>query len=168
MYADDIDLRSTLTDFNFAPDDAAYVLLMGGTLSETHEADLSRSRVVHRSIDPSIEDPPHPQVLKQDEEGEAAARQEEEDEDRTIKHARVANRADGLLDDEELRALCSQDRSVSSAYHDGQKTHRGTGVPGKPSFGELKGFPLTQQGFFEPGYTSYTHYWKTVLGRSDL
>ncbi|KAI0815101.1 Endonuclease/exonuclease/phosphatase [Irpex lacteus] len=159
-------------DFNFSPDDAAYSLLVGEPLLPAQVDALSFSRVVHFTIDPSVprtdkkaakdeeEDGGEPQEGK--DEGES----EEQDPDRTIVNTRQAGPQDGLLSDDELVQLFNRAPRPISAYDEGLRDYAGvkdTSIDLKEvTFGgrvEISG----RRGAFEPIWTSYTHYWKTVL-----
>jgi len=142
-------------DFNCPPRDAAYALLTGQTLNTEHRNHLSSSRVTHISVDPSVpEDNPSKDVD-----------QEESDPDRVITNARSAIAADGLLNDDELLSLFSQGHRLSSAYDTGLSRIQNHNIA---LYGDRVSLQQTQPGFHEPSYTSYTHYWQSVLGVSRL
>ncbi|KAJ7786408.1 Endonuclease/exonuclease/phosphatase [Mycena metata] len=126
-------------DFNFSPDDPAYTLLVGGQLNAEQRDRLEISRVVH--------------AAPVDDESGAV------DPDRVITNARPAVPTDGLLSDSELVSLFSSANVVRSAYDEGLKMHT-QDSPGLPTFGG-------RTGYYEPEYTSYTHYWKARLSISD-
>ncbi|KAJ7631000.1 Endonuclease/exonuclease/phosphatase [Roridomyces roridus] len=140
-------------DFNFSPDDPAYSLLVGEQLNAEQRERLDFSRVVHVSIDPSV--PPTTAAPLADDESEAV------DPDRVITNARRAVPADGLLSDDELVSLFASGAVVRSAYDEGRRLS--TADPDIPTFGKRMSIQPTTKGFYEPEYTSYTHYWKTVL-----
>ena len=147
-------------DFNCPPRDAAYALLTGQTLNTEHRNHLSSSRVTHISIDPSVpktEDTPSKDVDQGD--------SEESDPDRVITNARSAIAADGLLSDDELLSLFSQGHRLFSAYDIGLSRIQNHNIA---LYGDRASLQQTQPGFHEPSYTSYTHYWQSVLGVSRL
>lgn len=144
-----------LPDFNFAPDDAAYSLLLGRPLSAAQKASLAMSRVVHRSLDPSV---PATSSSMIDEEGA-------DDPDRVITNARRATPEDGLLSDEELTSLAGQVGNVRSAYDEGMRT---AAIPDVQLFKDRYPIFSHELGGFEPCYTAYAHFWKTTLGSKRL
>jgi hypothetical protein len=90
-----------------------------------------------------------------EDEGEAAG-----DPDRAITNARAARPDDGLFTTSELAALyASAGAPVQSAYDAAQR--RSLGARG---CGPRLEIPADRLGHHEPEWTSYTHYWKTVLG----
>ncbi|GJE87626.1 endonuclease/exonuclease/phosphatase [Phanerochaete sordida] len=144
-------------DFNFQPDDAAYALLVGDPLLPAQRAALQFSRVVHRSRDPSV--PAPAPKADADEDGEDGS---EGDPDRVITNARAAVPSDGLLSDDELAALFAWGTRPVSAYDAGLRT-ADRGVRDTLAFGSRVPLPEGRRGACEPAWTSYTHYWKTVL-----
>lgn len=138
----------TPSDFNCAPDDPTYSLMVGDPLLVSQEALLDESRVIHKSIDPKV-----PMVNTQITEDEAG------DPDRTIVNARLATSSDGLLSSSELSALFQNPIPLRSAYDEGLAEHRES-----PTYGDRVPIPELRRGGHEPEYTAYTHYWKTVLG----
>ena len=141
------------TDFNFAPSDPAYSLLVGEPLLPAQQERLRRSRVVHLSIDPEF-DPETAKPHQEDEEGD------ETDPDKIITNARTAQASDGLLSDSELTELFTT--PLRSVYDEGIKIQRELSKD-IISYGDR--VPLMgRKGTNEPEWTSYTHYWKTVLG----
>jgi len=144
-------------DFNFTPDDPAYSLLVGDSLTEAQSQRLHISRVIHMTIDPTIV----PTAKKaDDEEGDGS----EADPDRVINNSRVATSSDGLLSDLELTSLFINGAKLRSAYDEGQRTQRDNGTPGDLcTFGDRVSLPPTRLGAHEPMWTSYTNYWKTTL-----
>ncbi|EIN14201.1 Endonuclease/exonuclease/phosphatase [Punctularia strigosozonata HHB-11173 SS5] len=144
-------------DFNFSPDDPAYSLLVGDAVLPAQEARLEASRVVHVSVDPSVPITSS-QAIPEDDEGAATA---EKDPDKIIVNARVAVSGDGLLSTPEL-AKFAGGAPVRSAYDEAQRQQATI----NPSFivtcGSRYGLE-GRKGFYEPQWTSYTHYWKTVL-----
>ncbi|RDX52041.1 Endonuclease/exonuclease/phosphatase [Lentinus brumalis] len=145
-------------DFNFPPDDPAYSLLTGEALLPAQKARLEASRVVHATIDPTIA----AEGAAQAEEEEEGAESGENDPDRVIVNARVAQPSDGLLTDTELEGLFRQSGMPTSAYDAGQKAVPGISGSGL-TYGSRGTIPGDRRGSFEPSYTSYTHYWKSVL-----
>lgn len=144
-------------DFNFTPDDPAYSLLVGDSLTEAQSQRLHMSHVIHMTIDPTIV----PTAKKaDDEEGDGS----ETDPDRVINNSRVATSSDGLLSDLELTSLFINGAKLRSAYDEGQRTQRDNGTPGDLyTFGDRVSLPPTRLGAHEPMWTSYTNYWKTTL-----
>ncbi|KAK7064155.1 Endo/exonuclease/phosphatase domain-containing protein [Favolaschia claudopus] len=143
-------------DFNFSPDDPGYSLLVGDDLTVEQHDRLETSRVVHVSIDPAVP-PTVAQAPAEDEDGAV-------DPDRVITNARRAVLSDGLLSDSELISLFCSTSPVRSAYDAGLKQLRETTTATNfQTFGNRVSLPPTANGYNEPEYTSYTHYWKTVL-----
>ncbi|EGO01050.1 hypothetical protein SERLA73DRAFT_87448 [Serpula lacrymans var. lacrymans S7.3] len=140
-------------DFNFAPGDPAYPLLVGDALTQDQERCLNSSRVVHVSIDPTVST-----VKNTETEAEGG----ETDPDKIITKARPARPADGLLSTPELVELFSTGAHLRSAYDEGQKALRESGVEIE-TFGDRCSLPPSKLGAHEPMWTCYTHYWKTVL-----
>lgn len=171
-------------DFNFDPADPAYALLVGEPLLPSHVDALARSRVIHATIDSTVpittrkqigstED--HESSVKgstmaegdepetngeDDDEGEQAA-----DPDRRITNARPATSADGLFTDEELSQLYRVNNApLKSAMDEGQRSRAVTAsVEGIHPFGARTELLRERKGYYEPMWTSYTHYWKTTL-----
>ncbi|KAG2118430.1 Endonuclease/exonuclease/phosphatase [Suillus clintonianus] len=144
-------------DFNFAPDDPAYSLLIGDPLTEAQSHRLHTSRVIHTTIDPTV---PPTTKKADDEEGDGS----EADPDRVINNSRVATSSDGLLSDLELTSLFINGAKLRSAYDEGQRIQRGNGTAGNlQTFGDRVSSPPIRLGSHEPMWTSYTHYWKTTL-----
>ncbi|KAJ3538493.1 hypothetical protein NMY22_g5134 [Coprinellus aureogranulatus] len=154
-------------DFNFTPLDPAYSLLTTGTLNADHDGTLSPSRVVHVSIDPSISVGKLAATADGDEAGGAGGG-EEKDPDRVITNARPANAEDGLLDSHSLISLFSKFPRATSLYDRGLSLYlsKQTSLESAddiPTFGRAHSLAPDTSGFHEPAYTSYTHYWKSVL-----
>ncbi|RXW24793.1 hypothetical protein EST38_g1106 [Candolleomyces aberdarensis] len=150
-------------DFNFTPPDPAYSLLTRTTLLPEHEEILRPSYVVHRSVDPTVPlSPSQPAAADADEGGGVEA----QDPDRVITNARMASPSDGLLDSAGLVKLYSESPEAKSAY-DATLSRFLQLEPGQevPIFGSTPepNIDPTHPGFHEPAYTSYTHYWKSVL-----
>jgi RNA exonuclease NGL2 len=143
------------TDFNFPPDDPAYSLLVGDSLTPEQESQLARSRVVNHSIDPTVPRTTAKQETEDDDDGEVGA-----DDENTIANTRSARPTDGLLSDQELSRLFLCGATLRSAYDEGQRACNSPVT----TFGDRVGLPSSRRGFHEPEYTAYAHYWKPVLG----
>ncbi|CAL1695497.1 unnamed protein product [Somion occarium] len=145
-------------DFNFTPEDPVYSLLIGDSLLPEQRARLAPSRVVHVTIDPSVpvttDKMMGDDVLIDEEEGA------ETDPDRIITNAREAREEDGLLDDVELTKLFNDTGHVFSAYDRGLRSSEGVE---ELTYGSRVAMQPSRSGGYEPLWTSYTHYWKTVL-----
>jgi len=138
-------------DFNFPPSDPAYAFLVGETLTPSQKHIIEESRVVHISIDSSVG---LNGTIIGKEDDEAAT-----DPDRVVTNSRAATCHDGLLSDEELREYLKDLGPLRSIYEEGQ---RRLGL--KNVFGSrFNDFPIERKGYFEPEYTSYTHFWKSTL-----
>jgi len=141
-------------DFNFTPADPAYAFLVGDTVTPQQLHSIDVSRVVHTSIDPTIEPTP---ALKDDEEGSTA----EGDPDRMITYARPATIEDGLISNNDFSRLFKSFGSVWSVYNDGQRSIESES---DNVFGARTSNMITsRKGYFEPMWTSYTNFWKTTL-----
>ena len=124
--------------------------MVGAKLQADHERHIQMSQVVHATIDPSVATG-----------GAPTEEDEDADPDKVITNARKAHEADGLLNPSELTDLFkASGKPLRSAYDEGL---RHTNIK-LPTFGERKQLPVESMGAFEPPFTSYTHYWKTVLG----
>ncbi|KAH8102431.1 Endonuclease/exonuclease/phosphatase [Cristinia sonorae] len=143
-------------DFNFAPDDPAYSILVGDPLLPQQSSRLSASRVVHVTIDPEV--PVTTKKMMADDEGDGDG---ETDPDRIIVNARRAGDDDGLLTDEELREICVSAGQPFSAYDRGLQ--RAEAINPALLFGSRVSIPQGRRGAAEPIWTSYTHFWKVVL-----
>jgi RNA exonuclease NGL2 len=139
-------------DFNFAPDDPAYSLLVGDSVLPTQENRLAPSRVVHRTVDPEV--PTNHAPAEEGGDGET-------DPDKIITNARPATRSDGLLTTAELVDLYAT--PARSIYDEGLLKHRGS-TNKVVTYGDRICLQPSRRGANEPEWTSYTHYWKTVLG----
>ncbi|KAH9837132.1 Endonuclease/exonuclease/phosphatase [Rhodofomes roseus] len=149
-------------DFNFPPDDAAYSLLTGDPLSPEQEARLAASRVVHKSIDPNV--PVAPEAATEGAEEDEGAAATESDPDKVITNARPALPADGLLTDAELADMLRQYDRPTSVYDEGQRICTAASTLERElTFGNRAPIPAERHGAYEPNWTSYTHYWKSVL-----
>lgn len=149
-------------DFNFTPLDPAYSLLTTSALLPEHEAMLKPSYVVHKSVDPSVAVASTSASQVDAEEGGGGG--EEEDPDRVITNARPARQGDGLLGPPALVSLFSNLPRATSAYDSGLSRYFAVEKESDfPIFGKLHELDPLRPGFHEPAYTSYTHYWKSVL-----
>lgn len=120
----------------------------------TQENRLAPSRVVHFTVDPDVYHPPA--------EEEEAGNDGETDPDKIITNARLATPADGLLTTTELADLYTN--PVRSAYDEGLSKHRQT-TKDLVTYCDRVNLQPYRRGANEPEWTSYTHYWKTVLGK---
>ncbi|KAG5654103.1 hypothetical protein H0H81_007517 [Sphagnurus paluster] len=136
-------------DFNFAPDDPGYSLLVGDPLLAEQEQRLLPSYVVHMSVDPTV-----PRVSKDE------AEEGKRDPDKVITSARLAIPTDGLLSPDELAAFFAEIPRLRSVYDVGLGNAKEQGIP---TYGGRVTLGPSRRGYHEPEYTSYTHYWKTVL-----
>lgn len=139
-------------DFNFTPGDAAYALLFGDLLLPTQEQAILDSRVIHATIDPTI-----PIVTTK------ANDDDEADPDRVITNARPAIPEDGLLTIPDIIAWFETLPKLRSSYSEGLRRAKEIGIE-LETYGTREGLTPGRQGFDEPEYTSYTFYWKSVLG----
>ncbi|KAI9445288.1 Endonuclease/exonuclease/phosphatase [Lactarius indigo] len=119
---------------------------------QAQEQLLTKSRVVHVSVDPSVPLTASAETNEDD----------ESDPDRVITNAREALPADGLLSSPELVELFVNPTRPRSLYDEGQRLLEKTFGP-VLRCGERLGLPAHWRGAYEPEWTSYTHYWKTVL-----
>lgn len=157
-------LDTCSADFNFHPGEPGYALLAGDALTPAQEQLLAESRVVHVSVDPSV-------PLTRSAETETGTGTNEDDEvggaesdpDRVITNAREALPADGLLSSPELAELFVVPMRPRSLYDEGQRSLEKTSGP-ILRCGERLGLPAHRRGAYEPEWTSYTHFWKSVLG----
>ncbi|KAI0778580.1 Endonuclease/exonuclease/phosphatase [Trametes elegans] len=145
-------------DFNFCPDESGYALLVGDALLPAQKQSLEKSYVVHATIDPSVATNGAPPAEEEEEGAEAGG----SDPDRVIVNTRPAQPSDGLLTTTELERLFRRSGKVTSAYDAGQKRVPGIAESGL-TFGGRVSVPEGHHGGFEPIYTSYTHYWQSVL-----
>lgn len=145
-------------DFNFTPSDPAYALIVGDPLLSEQVACIEASRVVHVSVDPTVSEANKLVSSDNDEE-------EGVDPDRVITNARMATEADGLLSVAELRSLFGNIQ-LKSVYDIGLRQSRKYTNNNSRTFGDRFSSLQGRRGTCEPEYTSYTHYWKTVLGNS--
>jgi len=143
-------------DFNFTPSDAAYTLTVGDTLLPDQKAMISSSLVIHSSVDASVGANTSNVALNLDNDSEDI------DPDRVITNARQAESHDGLLTISQFIAWFSSLPNLRSAYDDGlQEVSKLSDT--LPTYGRRVTLPLGRRGSHEPAYTSYTHYWQSVL-----
>lgn len=145
-------------DFNFPPDDPAYSLMMGDPLLPKQTARLAASRVVHVTIDPDVSATPNAGPVEEEEGGEVG----ETDPDKVITDARPASADDGLLADNELQELFSRTGAPMSTYDEGQR-RLPSPLTANLTFQSRHPVISSRHGAFEPVWTSYTHYWQSVL-----
>ncbi|KZV77045.1 Endonuclease/exonuclease/phosphatase [Peniophora sp. CONT] len=171
-------------DFNFAPHEAAYALMLRQPLSSAHRAKLAGSRVVHKSVDPAIapEEIRKPEKVElaataqenteaEGDEGEGEGEEGEEegggDPDRVLVNTRPPRPEDGLLDDAALEELyrLGDEPAPCSAYDEGQRARAVAGATDVDAqrCGERLGIDRNSLGAYEPEYTNYTFYWKLTL-----
>ncbi|OSX67455.1 hypothetical protein POSPLADRAFT_1042669 [Postia placenta MAD-698-R-SB12] len=145
-------------DFNFPPDDPAYSLMMGDPLLPEQKARLAASRVVHITIDPDVSATPNVDTVEGEEGGEVG----KTDPDKVITNARPASADDGLLADNELQDLFSRSGAPMSIYDEGQR-RLPSSLTVNLTFQSRQSVDSSRHGGFEPVWTSYTHYWQSVL-----
>jgi len=121
---------------------------------------IHTSRVVHATRDPSILTSTS-STVEHSEDDEP----EDVDPDCNIINARPATKEDGLLDIPEIVEWFSTLPRLCSAYNEGLYQARRLGAI-IPTYGTRVELPPGRQGATEPEYTSYTHYWKAVLGEN--
>lgn len=138
-----------------------YSLLSGDELLAEQQAKLSASYVVHSTVDPNVLLNAGKQALDDQEGGDA------DDPDVVIVNARNAIPADGLLSIPELVTLFSSQPRVRSSYDIGLADYLSRNFS-ITTFGDRVQIPPGRHGSHEPEYTSYAHYWKTVLGKTFL
>ena len=154
-----------ISDFNLTPEDPGYSILVGNPITLSQEDLLALSRVVHASIDPNGVPVTELKETK-NKEGDDDA---EQDPDRVIVNARMATPSDGLLSTEELVEMVGQlgIARLESSYDKGLEIAKISGSSDIPTFGgRVTSIPPTRKGRYEPEWTSYTHFWKSVLGLS--
>jgi len=148
-------------DFNLTPEDPGYSLLVGDPIIPSQEELLTLSRVVHASVDPDGVPIIESKEAKNEEDDSA-----EQDPDRIIVNARMATPADGLLSTEEFVEFVRElgVANLESTYDKGLRIARASGDPDTQTFGDrVISIESTRLGRHEPEWTSYTHFWKTVL-----
>lgn len=116
------------SDFNISPEDPAYAILHGSPLTEKQLSVLNASLVIHATVDPSIQGiyEKRPIDIDSDEEeegegegettGQAQTEAQQQAASGLLPNTRHAEVRDGLLSEQELRAMV---RSVSP----GMSTH---------------------------------------------
>ena len=129
--------------------------MVGDPLLPAQEESLITSRIVHVSVDPAT---PRSDVKSIEEQSDEMA----VDPDKVITSARPAILSDGLLTVPELCEFFSRLPPLRSVYDEGLGLI--TDVEGLSTFGGRVELLATRKGRNEPEYTSYTHYWKNVLG----
>ena len=112
--------------------------------------------MVHHTVDPDVI-PSTTHAPAEEDEGGAG----ETDPDKTIINARPAICSDGLLTTTELVELYAT--PARSAYDEGLLKHRQL-TNDVVTYGDRFNMQPSRRGANEPEWTSYTHYWKTVLG----
>ena len=113
---------------------------------------ISSSLVIHSSVDASV----GANVVPEND-------SEDIDPDRVITNARQAESHDGLLSISQFNAWFSSLPNLRSAYNDGlQEVFKLSDT--LPTYGSRVTLPPGRRGSHEPAYTSYTHYWQSVLG----
>lgn len=153
-------------DFNFTPEDPGYSLLVGDSIAPPQEELLAISHVVHASIDPDSAPVAESREAKNEEDDST-----EQDPDRIIVNARTATPVDGLLSAEELVGMVRKlgVANLESSYDKGLEIAKASGDSDVQAFGDrITSIPSTRKGRHEPEWTSYTHFWKTVLGLFTL
>lgn len=148
-------------DLNLTPEDPGYSLLVGDLIIPPQEELLTLSRVVHSSIDPDDAPAAESKEAKNEEDGGA-----EQDPDRVIVNARMATPADGLLSTEEIIEMVQNlgVANLNSAYDKGLKLAKASGDSDVRTLGDrVNPVSSIRQGMHEPEWTSYTHFWKSVL-----
>lgn len=88
---------------------------------------------------------------------------EASDPNRIITNARVATPEDGLLAIPDIVAWFAKLPRLRSSYCEGVRRAREIGAQ-LETYGTRELLPVGRQGFDEPEFTSYTFYWKSVLG----
>jgi RNA exonuclease NGL2 len=157
-----IPAQTKILDFNLTPEDPGYSLLVGDPITSSQEELLDLSRVVHASIDP--DGVPVAELKKSKNEEDDGS---EHDPDRIIVNARMAIPSDGLLSTKELVETVLQlgVAHLESSYDKGLEMAKVSGGSDIPTFGDrVTSIPSTRKGRHEPEWTSYTHFWKHVLG----
>ncbi|KAG8867196.1 hypothetical protein FRC20_006484 [Serendipita sp. 405] len=131
-------------------------------MTEPQTGDLNRSRVVHISVDPTINfEVPKPIRKQRESDEEAGEGNEDDDSDREITNSRPCMDSDGLLNVEELCSFIGSSPIIPlrSAYGD----VLGLGAEGVETHGQRTQKTDERKGTHEPAYTSYTHFWKNTL-----
>lgn len=134
--------------------------MFGDHLLSTQEQAILDSRVIHATIDPTVLNFVPTVTFK--------AKDDEDDTlnpDRIITNARPATPEDGLLTIPDIVAWFSKLPRLRSAYSEGLRGAKDAGIECE-TYGTREILPTNQNGYDEPEYTSYTFYWKSVLGES--
>ena len=92
---------------------------------------------------------------------------EDMDPDRVITNARQAESQDELLTISQFITWFSSLPNLRSAYNDGLREVSKISDT-LPTYGRRVTLPLGRCGSHEPAYTSYTHYWQSVLGTNNI
>ena len=133
-------------------------MLFGDSFLSAQRQTILDSCVVHATIDPTILSASTTTSKTKEDNDEAS------DPDRIITNARVATPEDGLLTIPDIVAWFAELPRLRSAYCEGVHLTREIGVE-LETFGTREFLPPARQGFDEPEFTSYTFYWKSVLGK---
>lgn len=149
-------------DFNLTPDGPGYSLLVGDPIVPPQEELLTLSRVVHASIDPDWVPPTESKEAKKEEDDGA-----EQDPDRIIINARTVTPADGLLSTEQFVEMIQRlgVANLESSYDKGLRVAKAFEDSDIRTYGDRVA-PIAPRrlGRHEPEWTTYTHFWKGVLG----
>lgn len=143
-----------MADFNFSPEDLVYSLLVGDVILPEQHQPLLSSRVVHASVNatsPGLAQ----ESMEEDAEGNFS--------DGFSINARQATPQDGLFTVDEFINLFSGLTPLRSAYD--EALGRLPKDQQMPTFGSRFNLPPDRKGVKEPEYTSYTQYWKNILGQ---
>jgi RNA exonuclease NGL2 len=120
---------------------------------------ISSSLVIHSSVDASV----GANALASN----VADNDSEEIDPDVITNARQAESHDGLLTIPQFIAWFSSLPNLRSAYNDGLQEESKLS-DNLPTYGRRVTLPLGRRGSHEPAYTSYTHYWQTVIGTNNI
>ena len=121
---------------------------------------ISSSLVIHSSVDASV----GANTLASN---VAPGNDSEDIDPDVITNARQAESHDGLLTISQFIAWFSSLPNLRSAYNDGlQEVSKLSDT--LPTYGRRVTLPLGRSGSHEPAYTSYTHYWQSVLGTNNI
>jgi RNA exonuclease NGL2 len=123
---------------------------------------ISSSMVIHSSVDASVGANTLTSNAAPDNDSEDI------DPDRVITNARQAESHDGLLTISQFIAWFSSLPNLRSAYNDGLLEVSKLSDTLLPSYGSRVNLPPGRLGSHEPAYTSYTHYWQSVLGTNNI
>lgn len=130
--------------------------MTGGDLTNSQIQKIENSRVVHISLDSTVDIGSPPEGDENAEEGG--------DPDRVITKARRCTSDDGLLSPTELADAFKQLGALRSAYHEGNQR---LGAEESKVFGSRGDLVPGDVGCCEPAWTAYAHYWKATLGELD-